>query len=460
MNVETLANGGPNNTDAANWDGVIPSGSAFINGTTSSKPTALTTGTNAIWIGTTLDVNSERDNARFACGPNVSTAALARAALNNQANWTTNNTNPPGFTLPTGCSYVAATPTATNTPTNTPTNTATNTPTNTATNTATNTPTPTPTVPPSISGTITYGNAIGAPTPRFVSNVTLSAAGSPPIFGLSGFPSGGYSLSGFGAGSYTVTPTKTTGQNGITSFDAALVALHVAGPPNPQLTATQLSVADVSGNNQVTSFDAGMIAKFVAGPPFTSPGIGSTSTWRFTPVSRTYASVPSSVSGEDYTAFLMGEISGNWSNTGARPINLINDLQRDILVAMPQITTTKDKEFIIPVQVQNAAEKGIVAYEFDLKFDPAVIQPQVNATDMTGTASRGLSAVFNANEPGVLRVVVYGPTAIDSEGVLLYLRFTAVGGSGSISPLTLEKMMFNEGSYQTTTTDGLVEIDW
>ncbi len=90
MNVETLANGGLNNTDAANWDGVIPSGSAFINGTTSSKPTALTTGTNAIWIGTTLDVNSERDNARFACGPNVSTAALARAALNNQANWTTN----------------------------------------------------------------------------------------------------------------------------------------------------------------------------------------------------------------------------------------------------------------------------------------------------------------------------------------------------------------------------------
>src|SRR6185436_11390778 len=31
-----------------------------------------------------------------------------RAALNNQANWISNNSIPPGFTLPTGCNYLSA----------------------------------------------------------------------------------------------------------------------------------------------------------------------------------------------------------------------------------------------------------------------------------------------------------------------------------------------------------------
>ena len=68
--------------------------------------------------------------------------------------------------------------------------------------------------PASISGTITYGNAIGAPTPRFVSNVFLSAAGSVPVSGTSSFPDGTYTLSGFGSGAYTVTPSKTAEQIG------------------------------------------------------------------------------------------------------------------------------------------------------------------------------------------------------------------------------------------------------
>src|SRR5262249_35224170 len=32
-----------------------------------------------------------------------------------------------------------------------------------------------------MTGTVTYGNAIGAPTPRFVSNVTITGAGSPTV---------------------------------------------------------------------------------------------------------------------------------------------------------------------------------------------------------------------------------------------------------------------------------------
>ncbi len=234
---------------------------------------------------------------------------------------TATNTNIP---TPTATFTSTATSTPTNTPTSTPisSSTATSTPTSTpastgtpaSTPTTTSTPTATPTSgpTPSISGTITYGNAISLPNPRFVSGVLLSAVGSPNVSALSDFPGGSYLLTGFGAGSYTVTPTKTDGQNGITSFDAAKIAQHVAGVAT--LTGNQFLVADVSDNGQLSSFDAALLARYVIG---TKP-FGSTGTWRFIPVNRSYATVNGSVVGEDFVALLMGEVSGNWTNTGAR----------------------------------------------------------------------------------------------------------------------------------------------
>ncbi len=361
-----------------------------------------------------------------------------------------------------------STNTPTDTPTSTPTDTPTNTPTDTPTSTPTDTPTATPTGPPMISGTVTYGNALGnPPPPRFVSNVLISGAGSVPVSvftGGLGANEGQYSLSGFGAGSYTVTPTKTGGINGgISSFDAARIALHVAGPPNPQLTATQLIVADVSGNGVVSSFDAGMIAKFVAGPPYLPPGIGAAGTWRFTPLNRSYASVTSNITGEDYVGLLMGEVSGNWNNTGARPIGSRQlaeggGPERGIAVELPQIEAAVGKEIIVPVNVEGVASKGIISYEFDLRYDPAVIQPMENPVDLAGTVSRGFSVVTNATEPGVLRAVVYGVIPIDEDGLLLNLRFMAVGAAGSVSPLMWERIMFNEGEPRVMAVDGQVDL--
>jgi plastocyanin len=360
------------------------------------------------------------------------------------------------------------TSTATNTPANTPTNTATatatETPTASATNTATDTPTVTPTnTPPpaaSISGTITYGNAIPAST-RFVSNVLLSGAGSPNVATTSSFPGGTYTLTGFGAGSYTVTPTKTTGQNSITSFDAAKIAQHAAGII--MLTGNQLVVADVSNNGIISSFDAAFVGRYVVGaPPF-----GITGNWKFNPASKTYPSVDTSVTGEDYTALLMGEVSGNWANTAARPVYTGPDpsasdntsgLARPVEVNLPDLVSAAGDELVIPVRLDGAADKGIISYEFELSYDSSVILPLADPTDVKGTASRALFAIVNANEPGLLRVVVYGPLPIDADGVLLKLRFTAVGKPGTLSPLTWTRIMFNEGGPLAIATDGRIEL--
>jgi uncharacterized delta-60 repeat protein len=302
----------------------------------------------------------------------------------------------------------------------------------------------------SISGTITYGNAIGAPATRFVSNVAVSStAGSPSVTTMTD-STGQYTLTGFGATSYTVAASKTGGANSITSFDAAKIAQHVAGIA--LLTGNQIPVADVSGNGTVSSLDAAEIAKYVASlPPYGDAGI-----WKFTPTSRSYGSVAGAMTGEDYTALLMGEVSGNWNPAGARPAR--GPERGSIAVELPNITTEPDKDIVIPVHVEGAANKGVISYEFDLRYDPSVIQPSAAPVNLEGSASRGLSFVANPYEPGLLRVVVYGPMPISQNGVLLNLGFVAVGKAGAVSPLSFERIIFNEGEPRVAVAYGQVEI--
>jgi Secretion system C-terminal sorting domain/HYR domain len=103
MNVYSTTNADPVTTTAAAWDGTANTANA------SALPTGLTTGVNAIWIGTQGDINTEFDNAKYGTCANPATLgaiATLRAALNNQANWSRNNGT--GFTLPTGCNYLSA----------------------------------------------------------------------------------------------------------------------------------------------------------------------------------------------------------------------------------------------------------------------------------------------------------------------------------------------------------------
>jgi hypothetical protein len=315
-----------------------------------------------------------------------------------------------------------------------------------------------------ITGTVTYGNT--TTPPKYISNVTVTGAGSPTVSTTTAAPgatAGQYTLTGFGSGSYTVSLSKTTGQNSITSNDAARIAQHVTGIL-PLTTDNQRVSADVSNNSSISSNDAALIARYVAG---LGAPLGITGTWRFfvppgptfpvgsSPTSRTYASVTSSISGEDYVGLLMGEVTGNWIPGSARPS--AGPERSSTTVTAPRLLTPADNEVVIPVAISGAANKAIISYEFDLRYDPAIIQPQANAADLSGSVSRGLMAVANAEKPGLLRVVVYGPLPLSGDGALLNLRFTAVGDAGSISPLAFERFMLNEGLAMTA-IDGQIEI--
>jgi len=329
---------------------------------------------------------------------------------------------------------------------------------------ATPTATPTPGG-DSISGTVTYGNASGPP--KFISNATVNGAGSPNVTTTTAAPGGSagqYTLTGFGAGSYTVSLSKTAGQNSITSNDAARIAQHVASTL-PLTTDIQKVTADVTGNGAVSSQDAAKIAQYVASLPFSPPNL--TGNWQFyvspgptfpvagSPTSKTYASVSGTITGEDYVGLLLGETTGNWTNTGARPAAAPD---KNAAVQLPDVTTDAGTNIVIPVSVQGIADKNVISYEFDLRYDPKVIIPQPEPVDVAGTASRGLSVVTNSNELGLLRVVVYGAMPIGENSVLLNMKFRAVGTPGSATPLTWENVLFNEGDPQVMMGDGMIQI--
>ena len=172
--------------------------------------------------------------------------------------------------------------------------------------------------------------------------------------------------------------------------------------------------------------------------------------------SRTYASVSGNLTGQDFVAILLGDVSGNWNPaTHPRPAP---GPERSTIVELPQMMISTGNEIVIPVNVQGVADKAVISYEFDLRYDPSVIKPQIEPVDVKGTVSRGLVVVTNAYEPGLLRVVVYGVYPIDADGILLNLRFAAVGQAGSVSPLAIERIMFNEGDGRTMVTDGQIVI--
>jgi len=324
--------------------------------------------------------------------------------------------------------------------------------------TATATPTPTPTPTGTVSGKVIYANAL---TTISVPFTTLDAVGSIPL-SITTDANGFYSMTGFGSGAYTITPSKTNQINGISNLDASRIAQHIVGLNT--LTANQQIAADTSGNGTISALDAAYIAQFAA--LITNPGI--TGTWKFLPTSRSYPNVMTNQANQDYSATLVGDVTGNWNPLG---------LLRPELLGLGDLTTEEEKieqHVAITARRNQAAEEktaftvnltapelmgaDVLGYQFDLLYDEAVILPQTTPCDTSGTISNGLSAVCNAVKPGLLKVIVFGTTPMSGEGTLLKLNFNAVGTAGDISPLTFQNFFFNEDTPSAKTVNGSVLI--
>jgi len=312
----------------------------------------------------------------------------------------------------------------------------------------------------SLSGTITYSDS-AAFTSKPAPGVTRTTAGTPSATTTTN-DLGIYTLSNLGSGPYTVTPSKTGDINGISSFDASLAAQFAAGLIT--LTPHQRIAADASGNGTISSFDASLIAQTAAG----IANSGSAGTWKFVPGNLNLQTLSGNLTGQNFAAILVGDVSGNWTPpvnspplaADANPVHNSAAATSEIAfrrempsraqmmtVSLPQATGNQQTIVTIPIMVESLTGKGVASYDFTISFDPAVLQPSSQPFEQTGSLSRGMNLTFNASTPGRLTISAFSATPLRGEGLLLNLKFNVVGAIGSSTPLKWESprfFIFNE----------------
>jgi Cohesin domain len=328
-----------------------------------------------------------------------------------------------------------------------------------------------------IAGTVLYGNP-STNLNKPVYNVNVTAQGNPVVTGVTN-ERGTYQLEGLGAGPYTVTPRKfgdvlpggaiLPGQvvTPISSLDAQQANQYAVGNATPN--ARQFQAADVSESGQVTAFDAALISIYTVGNPLTA--VNQTGQWRFLPPTRSYPTVTANLTNQDYDAILLGDVTGNWRqpcNTGANPelppcppvgtrAEAVNS-PAAINVSLPQLSANNGSSIVVPINVGNLTGQGAVSYDFDLRFDPAVLRLATSPITQTGTLSNDFTITVNASTPGKLRVGAFNPSPLAGTGTLLNVNFEVIGTPGALTNLRWQLFEFNEGDPASLKTDGQFNV--
>ncbi len=133
-----------------------------------------------------------------------------------------------------------------------------------------------------------------------------------------------------------------------------------------------------------------------------------------------------------------------------------------VTVTIDQITGAPGASGLIPVRIGDLTGRGVIAFEFELVFDPAVLQFQ--GLEPQGTLSGSMTALPNTVDGSggmrVLRVGAFttGPLSGPNR-VLLKLRFNVVGQRGASTALIWQRFMLNESSPPVTITNGRFTVN-
>lgn len=167
--------------------------------------------------------------------------------------------------------------------------------------------------------------------------------------------------------------------------------------------------------------------------------------------------------GESYSYRVIAVKGSKTREADAVSVSVPRDLCASSLVtiSLPTVSAAQGAQTLIPVQLGDVNERGLVAFEFELSFDPKVLQ--FEELERTGTLSEGavtLRKVFSVGELQVLRVVGYSIRPLGGANRdLLRLRFNVTGGNGVSSPLIWRQFVPNEGNLPVTALNGRLTVN-
>jgi hypothetical protein len=310
-----------------------------------------------------------------------------------------------------------------------------------------------------VAGTVRYFSDSSA-----VPETVLDLAGS-GSFSTTTADGGQFLITNIPTGSYTLSPQKTNDVAAISAYDASLVLQANVGAIT--LSSNQFLAADVNRNGVVSAMDAAYIlqnAVGLIGGPF--PGVGKL--WDFVPNQRSYALLNGDLAGQDFTAILIGDVSGNWASA-MQPASLttatrmgaktMNGSLEPSLVALDQSPAPPPGTQVLRVLLQTP---GTVVYSADLLLSYAPTNAVIEAVEPCAGADMALAS--NTNIPGVIRVGLASAQALAFNGPLVLVRCS---GTTPVS-VQINQISINEGLVATPVLtpaaafdsdhDGL--IDW
>jgi len=280
----------------------------------------------------------------------------------------------------------------------------------------------------SVSGAVRFWeNSAGVP------GVQLTLAGT-QIYSATSATSGDYLLGNVLRDSYILTPAKSDDADGITAYDASFVLRHAAGLLT--LEGAQATAADVNRSGGISSLDASYILQRAVNLiPLPFPGADVV--WDFDPATRSYPDVNGAVTGQDFTAILLGDVSGNWAAGNNQVTQTAGPAIVEVRASVP------DPQGVVTATVWVDPD-GIELYGLDLSLSFNPTAATVLAVEL-GPQGEDLVLLSNTNQPGEVRIGLAGALPVASSGTLLILRFQLTN-SNQGTPLTPMWGQMNEGA--------------
>ncbi len=296
----------------------------------------------------------------------------------------------------------------------------------------------------SVSGTVNYFTT--GPVP----GTTLKLTGSGSFSTVSG-TDGTFTIADIPTGAYTLTPSKADDVGAITAYDASLILQKAAGTLS--LTANQMTAADVNRNGSVSSMDASyVLEKSVELLEVPFPGAGVV--WRFVPAERSYSLLNADQTGQNFTAVLLGDVSGNWQPGGGGLLGVGAAASPSATLTLGTAQGHVGRQVALPVRVE-LDEAAVYSVDLTITYDPSLLSPDEVSR---GDAAVSMMLAANIGTPGTIRAALAGADPISQTGTVLEVLFTITGPSAAPTPVSFVTAELNEGAIMATLQNGAIVV--
>ena len=299
-----------------------------------------------------------------------------------------------------------------------------------------------------INGKVTYYSN-SEPVPG--TTMVLSGSGDPNIVITDA--DGDYMIPNIPVGSYHLKPAKSNDVNEITAYDASLVLQADAGLIN--LSAFQEITADVNKNGIVSAMDASYILQ-KAVDLIELPFPGNQAVWTFEPTEKEYPLLNSDQSNQDFTALLVGDVSGNWAYPNQQAMMMsLSDFTPQATISIPDKLYLPQEQIIIPIDLSFEPEAEILSMDIEIHYDSMAIDANSVVSGQIITLNN-MAFISNIDTAGVIKIAIAGTSSAIYEGTLATLKFDILSLDCNPQVLFLVKASLNEGAIETQKLNGSI----